>query len=122
MKSRLRIVSGLAALAALFLAPLADASLTRASTAERAIEAPTLTLASPAAAPEPSEFSLFEGTEIARAAAESESAPSFHPLAAVSLLSKNEAEAPLVSGEAGEGRGNRESDQPGSAAAGPQQA
>jgi RHS repeat-associated protein len=97
MKSRLRIVSGLAALAALFLAPLADASLTRASTAERAIEAPTLTLASPAAAPEPSEFSLFDGTEIARAAAESESAPSFHPLAAVSLLSKNGAEAPLVS-------------------------
>lgn len=95
MKSRLRIVSGLAALAALFLAPLADASLTRLSSP--AIETPASTLATPAAAPEPSEFSLFDGTEIARAAAESERAPSFHPLAAVSLLSKDGAEAPLVS-------------------------
>jgi hypothetical protein len=100
MKTRARIVSGLAplaALAVLFLAPLAEASLTRASTAERAIEAPALTLAAPT--PEPSEFSLFEGHEIAAAAAEPERAPSFHPLAAVSLLSKDEAEPPLVSAE-----------------------
>jgi hypothetical protein len=99
MKKRARIVSGLAALAALFLAPLAEASLSRVSAAERAIEAPALTLASPAAAREPSEFSLFDGTEIARAAAESESGPSFHPLAAVSLLYKNEAERSLVSAD-----------------------
>ena len=70
-------------LALLFAAP-AEASLSRVSAAERAIEAPSLTLA--AAAPELSEFSLFEGTELAAAAAESESAPTFHPLAAVSLL------------------------------------
>ena len=84
MKNRARIVSGLAALAALFLAPIADASLSRASATERAIEAPVLTLTAPA--PEPSEFSLFEGDELTAAAAESKREPSFHPLAAVSLL------------------------------------
>jgi hypothetical protein len=84
MKKRTRIVSGLAALAALFLAPLAEASLTRVNPAERAIEAPALTLTE--AARGPSEFSLFEGHELTDAAAESERAPSFHPLAAVSLL------------------------------------
>jgi len=93
MKKRARIVSGLAALAALFLAPLAEASITRASTSARETPALALTLA----APEPSDFSLFEGTELTAAAAEPGSAENFHPLAAVSLLSKNEAEAPLVS-------------------------
>jgi hypothetical protein len=93
MKNRARIVSGLAALAALFLAPIADASITRSSTPPR--EAPALALS--LAAPESFEFSLFEGTELALAAAESGGAESFHPLAAVSLLSKNGAEAPLVS-------------------------
>ena len=63
MEKRAHIVSGLAALAALFLAPLAEASLTRSSAPAR--EALALTLA----APEPSEFSLFDGTEIARALA-----------------------------------------------------
>jgi hypothetical protein len=95
MKNRARIVSGLAALAALFLAPLAQASLSRVSAAERTIETPALTLT--ASAPEPSDFSLFEGRELTLAAAESERAPSFHPLAAVSLLSEDGAEAPLVS-------------------------
>lgn len=95
MKTRARIVSGLAALAALFLAPLAEASLTRATSA--AIEAPSLTLSAPASAPY--EFSLFEGHELTAAAAESERALSFHPLAAVSLLPKDGAEAPLVSAE-----------------------
>ena len=65
MKKRARIVSGLAALAALFLAPLAEASLTRSSAPAREAPALALTLA----APEPSEFSLFDGTEIARALA-----------------------------------------------------
>jgi hypothetical protein len=62
----------------------AEASLPR--TSAPVIEAPALTLASPA--PEPFGFSLFEGTELAHAAAESSGAPSFHPLAAVSLLDK----------------------------------
>jgi len=65
MKKRARIVSGLAALAALFRAPLAEASLTRSSAPAR--EAPVLALT--LAAPEPSEFSLFDGTELARALA-----------------------------------------------------
>ena len=65
MNKRARIVSGLAALAALFLAPIAEASLTRET--PPALEAPSLTLT--LAAPEPSEFSLFDGTEIARALA-----------------------------------------------------
>jgi hypothetical protein len=95
MKKRAHIVSGLAALAALFLAPIADASLTRATSA--ALE--PLALAAPAAISEPSVFSLFEGTELAAAAAESERPPSFHPLAAVSLLSKDGAEPPLVSAD-----------------------
>jgi hypothetical protein len=63
MKKRARIVSGLAALVALFFAPLAEASLTRSSAPAREAPALALTLA----APEPSEFSLFDGTEIARA-------------------------------------------------------
>lgn len=82
MKKRARIVSGLAVLGALFLAPLAEASLTRATSP--ALEAPALTLTSPA--PEPSAFSLFEGNELTAAAAEPERTPGFHPLAAVSLL------------------------------------
>jgi hypothetical protein len=65
MKKRARIVSGLAALAAFFLAPLTEASLTRATSP--ALQAPALSLT--LAAPEPSEFSLFDGTEIARALA-----------------------------------------------------
>jgi hypothetical protein len=65
MKKRARIVSGLAAFVALFLAARADASLTRSSNPAREAPALALTLA----APEPSEFSLFEGTEIARALA-----------------------------------------------------
>ena len=65
MKKRARIVSGLAAIAALFLAPTAEASITRSSAPSREASAPSLTLA----APEPSEFSLFDGTEIARALA-----------------------------------------------------
>ena len=93
MKKRARIVSGLAALAALLLAPLAEASITRASNPPR--ETPELSLALVAA--EPSAFSLFEGIELAAAAGESALAPSFHPLAAVSLLSKDGAERPLVS-------------------------
>lgn len=44
-------------------------------------------------------FELFEGNELAAAASESSSAPGFHPLAAVSLLSKDGAEAPLVSAD-----------------------
>jgi len=63
----------------------AEASLPR--TSAPVIEAPALTLASPA--PEPFGFSLFEGTELARAAAAPGSAESFHPLAAVSLLSED---------------------------------
>ncbi len=86
MKNRARIVSGLAALAALFLAPIAEASLSRSSTPARG--APAITLASPAS--EPSEFSLFEGDELTAATAESEGSPSFHPLAAVSLLDERE--------------------------------
>jgi hypothetical protein len=65
MKKRARIVSGLAAFVALFLAARADASLTRSSNPAREAPALALTLA----APEPSEFSLFEGTELARALA-----------------------------------------------------
>ena len=65
MKKRAHIVSGLAALAALLLAPLAQASLTRSSAPAR--EAPALALS--LAAPERSAFSLFEGDEIARALA-----------------------------------------------------
>jgi hypothetical protein len=85
----------IAALAGLFLAGRAEASLTR--TTSPALEASALTLTAPA--PEPSEFSLFEGTEITAAATEPERAPSFHPLAAVSLLSKDGAERPLVSAD-----------------------
>ncbi|MCM3878323.1 MAG: hypothetical protein NEA02_18135, partial [Thermoanaerobaculia bacterium] len=96
MKSRATACRWIVAVAALLLAPFAEASLTRASAAERAIEAPVLTLS--ASAPEPSEFSLFEGNELT-AAAESELAPSFHPLAAVSLFSKDGAEPPLVSAD-----------------------
>jgi Bacterial toxin 8 len=77
------IVSLLALSALLFTAPV-EASLSRVSAAERAIEAPILTRT--AAAPEPSEFSLFEGHKLTAAAAESERAPTLHPLAAVSLL------------------------------------
>ena len=92
MKNRARIVSGLVALAAFFLAPLAEASLPRAGAPD--IEPPALTLASPAT--EPSEFSLFDGPELTAAAAPTGRTPSFHPLAAVSLLSKDGAEASLV--------------------------
>ena len=95
MKSRARLVLGLAALAALFLAPLAEASLTRSTSP--AIERPALTLTAPT--PGLSEFSLFEGTELAAAAAGSERPKGFHPLAAVSLFSKDGAEAPLVSAD-----------------------
>jgi hypothetical protein len=83
MKKRSPVVPALAALAALFLAPLAEASLAR--TAPPANEPPALTLASPA--PEPSGFSLFDGHELARS--ENDHAQSFHPLAAVSLLSED---------------------------------
>ena len=93
MKNRARTVSGLAALAAFLLAPLAEASLTRPTSP--AIELPVL--ASSSTELEPSEFSLFEGNELAAAAAESGRAQSFHPLAAVSLFSKDGAEGPLVS-------------------------
>jgi len=65
MKRRARIVSGLAALAALFLGTRADASLTRSSAPAREAPALALTLVAPA----PSEFSLFDGTEIAHALA-----------------------------------------------------
>jgi len=65
MKKRVRIVSGLAALAAFFLAPIAEASLTRSNAPTLEVPALALTLV----APEPSEFSLFDGTEIARALA-----------------------------------------------------
>jgi hypothetical protein len=98
MKTRARIVSGLAALAALFLAPLAEASLTRVTAP--ATESRALALSSPA--PEPSEFSLFTGDEVARsldAPRASAEAGRFHLLAAVSLLYINGAEAPLVSAD-----------------------
>jgi len=86
----------LLALALALMAPLAEASLTRASAP--ALGSPALTLASPAATPEPSEFSLFEGTELAVAASAPQRADSFHPLAAVSLLDERlqtELAAPL---------------------------
>jgi len=94
-KTRKRLFSGLAALAALLLTPLAEASLTRA--ASPAAERPALELALTAPVSEPSEFSLFEGNELTAAADESSSAPGFHPLAAVSLLSKDGAEGSFVS-------------------------
>ncbi|MGZ5428536.1 MAG: hypothetical protein ACXWFS_05960 [Thermoanaerobaculia bacterium] len=100
MKTQTRIVSGLAALAALFLAPLAEASLTRPGSPILEAPAPAITL--PAPAPEPSEFSLFVGDELTRdlgAPRASAEAGRFHPLAAVSLLSKDGAEAPLVSAD-----------------------
>jgi len=78
-----------------FVSPAAEASLTRATS--HAAERPALEIALASTAAAPSDFSLFEGIELAAAAGESASAPSFHPLAAVSLLSKNGAEAPLVS-------------------------
>ncbi len=97
MKSRATAARWIAALAALFLAPLAEASLTRSTSPTIEQKTPALALPSPTS--EPSGFSLFDGNELASAAAESESAESFHPLAAVSLLSKDGAEAPLVSAE-----------------------
>ena len=75
----------------------AEASLSRPSAAERKIEAPALTLA--ASAPEPSSFPSSTAPSCTAAVAKSGSAPSFHPLAAVSLLSKDGAEGPLVSAE-----------------------
>jgi hypothetical protein len=82
MKNRARIVSGLVALAAFFLAPLAEASLPR--TSAPATEASAPAIVSPD--PEPPAFSLFAGPELTAAAAPTGRAPSFLPLAAVSLL------------------------------------
>jgi RHS repeat-associated protein len=127
LKTRSRLVSGFAALAALLLASLAEASLSRASAPATEAPALTRTLALgefSAHDPDPALFaagelapvlarslqeeagegrlSLFVGDELA-AALEAPNASSeagrFHPLAAVSLLSKDEAEPPLVSAE-----------------------
>jgi hypothetical protein len=85
MKTRARIVSGLAALAALLLAPLAEASLPRTSTPATEASAPALVSPDPESSP----FLLFEGNELAGAAAASQRVERFHPLAAVSLLSQD---------------------------------
>ena len=113
MKTRARLISGLAALAALFLAPLVEASLTTSPAAGLA-PAPAMSLTLTLAPEEPSAFSLgdlnlgvsldaahrislFAGDELARAA--HARAESFHPLAAVSLLLIDGAETPPVSAE-----------------------
>ncbi len=81
----------LPALALALMTPLAEASLPR--TTSSAIEPPALTLAAPA----PAGFSLFVGDELARS--ENDHAQGFHPLAAVSLISKGGADGILVSAE-----------------------
>ncbi|MGZ5427913.1 MAG: hypothetical protein ACXWFS_02785 [Thermoanaerobaculia bacterium] len=86
---------------AALLAPLrAEASLTKTPAAELAAatppprtlapeEPPVFSLGPDRLAGDAPRLSLFVGDELARAAAESERAPSFHPLAAVSFLSQD---------------------------------
>ncbi len=63
-KNLVRVVSGLAAIAASLLSPPAEASLSRPPSRSVEVRAVTIASSTPACAPDPSEFSLFVGDEI----------------------------------------------------------